>query len=489
MIDDFARRPVWLWSPHGDAEPRGDEPLVLSEFGSWGLPRLDRLFAHHGREPWWFSTGRQYYRPTGIKRRFTAYGLDRVWSSVDELAEATQWHQFECLQYEIGQLRRHDSIQGYVITELTDAYWEANGLLDPARGKKAYHDRLGRLNAPDVVVADLERRDLCALDPLEADVHLSSFGGPSNGGRIAWNLEISDAHHLSGELPVEEWPNGGARRVGRLAIHVPDVAGVSDAVLTLRAFDADGRQRAMDETRLAVLPASSRRTDTPLDLAVHDPLGIWNVGGRVESLGHRLVREDQAQLIVTAELTDAHVRAVETDGARVLVLVRTRSAIPEAHDLARRVAVHLRRLPHSGWPGQRSPWEGDWVTSWSWIQHDALPGLPLRNPLDFAYEQVLPDHVLLGYDPPRHRDEVSAGMFVGWLHTPAAIVWTFRHGRGAVTLTTFRVAPESGPVATLLLERLLQHAASADRRTTERGDGRLQSTRRGDALVEARTQP
>jgi hypothetical protein len=76
--------------------------------------------------------------------------------------------------------------------------------------------------------------------------------------------------------------------------------------------------------------------------------------------------------------------------------------------------------------------------------------------------------VLLGYDPVRHRQEVPSGMFVGWVHTPAANVWTFRQGRGAVTLTTFRVAPESGPVATALLERLIQHAAQAERRTAER---------------------
>jgi hypothetical protein len=150
------------------------------------------------------------------------------------------------------------------------------------------------------------------------------------------------------------------------------------------------------------------------------------------------------------------------------VLVRSRAAVPEGHDLARRVGVHLRRLPHSGWPGQRSPWEGDWVTAFSWLLHDRLPGLPDRNPLDFAYEQVLPDHVLLGYDPARHRDEVISGMFVGWVHTPAALIWTFRQGRGTITLTTFRVAPETGPVATLLLERLIQLAANADRRTTPR---------------------
>jgi hypothetical protein len=33
-----------------------------------------------------------------------------------------------------------------------------------------------------------------------------------------------------------------------------------------------------------------------------------------------------------------------------------------------------------------------------------------------------------------------------------------------MTLTTFRVAPERGPVATLLLERLIQHAAAGSAR-------------------------
>ncbi|HEY7591279.1 MAG TPA: sugar-binding domain-containing protein [Candidatus Limnocylindrales bacterium] len=478
MTADYARRPNWLFSPHGDALPRGDEPLVLSEFGSWGLPRLDRLIAHTGREPWWFGTGRHYYLPTGIRRRFAAYGLDRVWPSVEDLAEATQWHQFDGLQYEIGQLRRHDSIQGYVITELSDAYWEANGLLDAMRGTKAYHDRLHHLNAPTVVVPDVGRRDLYGGGQLEAEIHLSSYDARAEGGRVAWELAVADGSRVAGEIPVGDWPSGGARLVGSIAVDVPHVAAPTDATLVVRALDGAGVERARDDVRLAILPIAAGRTEAALDVAVHDPLDIWGLASRVESLGHRVVRRGvpevadgqngaSPELLVAAEATDRLRDHVEA-GGRALILVRTRSAIPEGHDLARRVAIHLRRLPHSGWPGQRSPWEGDWVTSWSWILHDELPGLPRRNPLDFAYEEVLPDHVLLGYDPARHRDEVPAGMFVGWVHTPAALVWTFRQGRGAVTVTTFRVAPESGPVATVLLEQLIQRAARADRRSGSR---------------------
>ena len=37
-------------------ERRADLPLIVSEFGNWGLPNPDTL-KEHGAEPWWFETG------------------------------------------------------------------------------------------------------------------------------------------------------------------------------------------------------------------------------------------------------------------------------------------------------------------------------------------------------------------------------------------------------------------------------------------------
>ncbi|HKF85568.1 MAG TPA: glycoside hydrolase family 2 TIM barrel-domain containing protein [Candidatus Limnocylindrales bacterium] len=468
-IDDFASRPAWLWSPHGDADERGDEPLVLSEFGGWGLPQITPLLADRRREPWWFATGNLYYRPTGIRRRFATFGLDRVWPTLDALAEATQRHQFEGLQFQIGQMRRHGSIQGYVITELTDLYWEANGLLDVQRRPKAYHRRLADLNSEDAVVVDLKRWDLCSREPLEAEVHVSGYGErPPDRGRVEWRLEIEGIPAVEGQLEVDPWPVATAHCVGHISADVGDVPATADARLVMRLVDDDGQRRAGDSVSLAVLPSSVRRTEAPLRLSVHDPLAILGVEDRVRELGHRIVPPSEAQLIVTTELTTSLLRRVDEEGARVLVLVRTREALRTSEDLARRVAVVLRKYPVAGAPGQRSPWEGDWVSAFSWILPGAFPEVPERNPLDFAFEEVLPDHVLTGYDPVRHRDEVPVGMFVGWVHSPAALVWSFRQGRGAVTLTTLHVAPERGPIATALFEGLLQRAGSVDRRSEAR---------------------
>ncbi|MFN2483568.1 MAG: glycoside hydrolase family 2 protein [Candidatus Limnocylindria bacterium] len=485
MVTDYASRPAWLWSQHGDAEPRGDEPLLLSEFGGWGLPRLDRLIEHYGgREPWWFTTGQRFYRPSGIRSRFQALGLDRIWPHLHDLAEATQWQQFEALQYQIGELRRHASIQGYVITELTDAYWEANGLLDVARGRKVFHDRLADLNAADMVIADLDRRDVWGGGTVGGEIHLSSFDDRPAGerGRIEWRLLVDGSRERRGELQVDRWPRYTARPVGRLSIGVPDVDDTSDARLLLTAYDGEGRQRAHDDIRLAVLPESRRATNAPLNVAVYDAEDIWGVADRIRALGHSVVGVPEADVYVTTDLTESCLRYAES-GGRLLVFVRSRNALEPGFDawrggdeltphanvgrrVGRRVIVFPRFPAHDEGHSQRIPWEGGWVTSFNWMLPGVLPGLPGRNPLDFAYQEVAPEHVLLGYDARQHRDEVVSGMFVGWLHEPAALIWSFNQGAGSVTLTTFRLAPQDGPVATVLLEGLLQRTAAGTLRAS-----------------------
>ena len=70
----FASRAAWTFSPHGDAERRGDEPLICSEFGVWGLPHPREILEADGSEPWWFESGHDWNLgaayPHGIETRF-----------------------------------------------------------------------------------------------------------------------------------------------------------------------------------------------------------------------------------------------------------------------------------------------------------------------------------------------------------------------------------------------------------------------------------
>jgi hypothetical protein len=62
---------------------KGDEPLLVSEFGNWGLPDVDKLYeGNGGTAPWWFDTGLDWsygvVYPRGIEQRFREYYLNRV---------------------------------------------------------------------------------------------------------------------------------------------------------------------------------------------------------------------------------------------------------------------------------------------------------------------------------------------------------------------------------------------------------------------------
>ncbi len=163
-LEQFSLRPLWTYSSHGDAERTGHEPLVLSEFGNWGLPSVKLLQAHYQGDPDWFKLGPWWSGwdgepgwPSGVVDRFASLGLDTVWPDYEAFATATQWHQFNAMKYEIEVMRRQPRLAGYVITELTDAYWEANGLLDFVRNPKAYHHAFSTINTADVVIPHVRR--------------------------------------------------------------------------------------------------------------------------------------------------------------------------------------------------------------------------------------------------------------------------------------------------------------------------------------------
>ena len=87
----FAGRAAWTFSPHGDAERRGDEPLICSEFGVWGLPHPREILEADGSEPWWFESGHDWNLgaayPHGIETRFRDAQLAPIFGDLDGFVE------------------------------------------------------------------------------------------------------------------------------------------------------------------------------------------------------------------------------------------------------------------------------------------------------------------------------------------------------------------------------------------------------------------
>jgi hypothetical protein len=107
-----------------------------------------------------------------------------------------------------------------------------------------------------------------------------------------------------------------------------------------------------------------------------------------------------------------------------------------------------------------TPWSGDWASSFSWLNRkkpfDRLPGGPL---IDHAFDRVIPERVLTGFKEWDFQSLVPAGMFVGWIHKPAAIVGQRYYGQGKAVLNTFNLSESDlgrDPTATNLLDALIE---------------------------------
>jgi len=112
-------------------------PKVVSEFGCWGLPD-PLLFT--GK---WFEYPVFDGKSVGDFMNFE----ELYYKTPSEMAIDSQWKEFWTLKYQIESMRIHPEIVGYVLTELSDISWEANGVLDFDRNLKVFAPYMKWLNS------------------------------------------------------------------------------------------------------------------------------------------------------------------------------------------------------------------------------------------------------------------------------------------------------------------------------------------------------
>lgn len=443
FVAGLAGRAGWLFSPHGDAAQRGDEPLLCSEFGSWGLPKLEDIRNADGSEPWWFETGHDWGEgvmyPHGAANRFTDWSLDRVFGTFAKFAEAAQWQQFRALKYEIETLRRRPEIAGYVITEFTDCHWESNGLLDMRRNPRVFHHDFAAINTGLVIVPAWTRRSYWAGETMRFGVAIA------NGA----NSAIENA----------------TLRIGldrSTAIEVPAVAASSVAELgDIEVPLSHGLEPGMHRIQMRLVAGAETIASNFIDIAVHrrtevnaDAGLLWSRSAQrrewLSGRGYRIAAgmEDADLLVETTH--DAEAAAFVRGGGRLLLTAE--DEMPLSPFFPHWQNVHVRRR-------EGTPWTGDWASSFAWLRRGSafarMPGGPL---IDETFDRVLPAHVISGCNLSDFQGRVHAGLAAGWIHKPAALIVERPYGKGrmvATTLRLFRDAPVADPTATQLLDALI----------------------------------
>lgn len=454
---DFASRPRWTYTPFGDAKRTKQEPLILSEFGNWGLPTLRSLQkGYDGAIPWWFHTGAGAARPEGLADRFKQYGLDRIWPSYDRMAEATQEQQWLSLKYEIETMRRHSGIVGYVITEFTDLHWEANGLLDFCRSPKVFHRRLKDLQSQDLLIPLHEKSAFWGGDKFRLPLLLSHFSRTDlKGASLRWR--VREMPETSGGFVLNEAPQIGTSGVGEVTFTVPDLKDAQTVTLEICLDDAAGKRINTNEERFSFFPAAAKRLTLEKPVFVYDPLKLFpqNVVQNLTDAGLRIASELSEGVLCLASVADETMMSFIREGGDAVLLALDRDSLP-------RTTSGLASVSRD-----KNGWWGDWCSGLNWFRPDGakrggpFEGLPHTAPFDFSFRKIIPRRVLVGWNPEKEAEDIWAGIFVGWVRLPATLVGGFRYGKGKVLATTFNLLRSAeDPVSRVLLGSLLGFAAS-----------------------------
>jgi hypothetical protein len=399
-----------------------------------------------GAEAWWFETGHDWSEGVmyahGVRNRFQDWSLDRVFGTFESFIEATQWQQFRALKYQIEAMRRKPQIAGYVITELTDCHWEANGLLDMRSNPRAFHNLFHSINADTVILPTLDRPAYWSGDAVRLSLCVA-HGGPNPLEAAA--LDISLTEPMTLEIPSIE--PGAVVDLGMMSVKLPVVEHSCLRRLTLRLRSLDGRLLASNE----------------IDVAVHAKprppvLSLWSSHGdirdRVQALGYGLAEGAETADVVIETHASTALAAYVRAGGRAVLLTETPGSLTPFFPHWQNVKVMAR---------DGTLWRGDWASSFAWLRRQgpfaAIPGGPL---LDQAFDRVIPTHIISGCNLLDFQARVHAALVVGWIHRPAAIAVGRNYGTGRVVISTFKLfrdPPGEDPTAATLLAGLIEAAA------------------------------
>jgi Glycosyl hydrolases family 2, sugar binding domain/Glycosyl hydrolases family 2/Glycosyl hydrolases family 2, TIM barrel domain len=441
-LAELASRPEWTFSPYGDAERTGKEVLMVSEFGNWGLPRLPE----DEQLPWWFHYsfgGREVTTPSGVFDRFREFKFAPLFTNYNDFAEESQWHQFISLKYEIESIRSQPSIEGYVVTAMTDVHWEVNGILDMWRNMKVFAEPLSHVQKQDVVIAHPGKLTCFGPEELEARVLVSHYSDRDlRGAKLRWVTESG----ASGVLDVGEVESGTVKDLGVIRWKTPEVSQATVERVYLQLRSKNGSRLAENFCEVFVM-ASLGISRVPIRL--HGVKQTYpELETALEQAGYELDAQGRSSIVVASKL-DERVMSILEDGGRVILLADSEDALP--------ASLNINTKARAG-----SELDGRWFSNFNWIRTDRAPfrDVAFGRVLGFESAGVVPDYVIQGV-PGADYNEVLAAATFGWLQKTSALAVQYRVGEGGLFVTTFRFHNYGRDAyATALLDAIVRYVAS-----------------------------
>ena len=438
-----------------------ETPLLISEFGTWGLCDTGRLRDFYdGNPPWFyhpFLVPKEHRggdldshhlhlesgvrrSPAGFDERYEETAFPEMFDGLDEAVETWQWREFVSLKDQIEELRRHDGVAGYVVTEWTDIEWEFNGIIDYLREEKAFHDRFAEINDALCVTAEPESHVGWAGDPFSLALSVVNDTGTGGAATVEWTVRDGDTVVESG---VEEATLASFGRTDLGAVSfVPEAPDGPRRLTVELAVDSEVGTTTNREHVVVAPRALPARQDVRLFVG-DDALAERLRGARYSIVGDI----DAADVAVVTHVGD-HVGEFVEDGASALLLPAPDEFQPRTN------LFSYHELP----PGE------NWNLASAMYAQDSpfLADLTGGKRLGWAFEGIFPNAVAT--DLHRDSDEVHVGYIEGWMANWGSPLAFRRIGDGTACTCTFPLGGAYGDhaVATVLFDRLVADLAARD---------------------------
>ena len=259
-------------------------PFFVSEYGDWGLPAMDEVT----EQPFWDA------------RDVFAAGLAQaLWpSTLGRFVVETQRYQGLSDRMQTEVFRRHEGVDGYCLTELTDVPRELNGLLDIDRApKRLAIEEMTRANQVVLPMLRLDALVLRTRQASRAPLHVANDGPELRNVRIA--VRFGDAAQRAPDLEAEVLAGYSVTALGELAFEAPAVPGSHDLVVELRT---EGRVLAENRYPVHVVAPPARCGAVRLVGSEATAAALEALGVDVGDVGPTVVAEGALDAEIGADL-------------------------------------------------------------------------------------------------------------------------------------------------------------------------------------------
>jgi len=428
----FASRPNWTFGPN--AERKNTEPLIVSEFGNWGLPNIDKLRGQYGGNPWWFLQGdpNKATRPLEAEERFWEFGLNRVFESVENLSKAFQNLQAQALRFQIEEIRKYLEIKGYIITEFTDVYWECNGLLDITRGKKVFFDELKDINSLDLVFPKERPTGVWSGENISLPIFFSHLSEKNiESVKLFWSL---DEGNIKGYREIERIKRG-LNELGNIDFTVPEVVEPKTFRLYIKL---SAKNKIINENYIDLFVV-------PKNLLKLVNLRLGTTDNSLRDLLNPIDLQfsviNSADIVYSLEYNEI-LRSLVEDGKTVILELSEDTYFSQFG-----YKLELRR-------GVK---EGRWISGLG-ILHPKIAGRVFKEKiLDYRFINDSPTCYLNGEF--NFNSKTLAGMVFGWIDQPINFMVEIPVGKGRFIIHTFPIIKRlsNSPVMVALLYQILKN--------------------------------